>query len=95
MRQSHTGLTPVWLLLMILTLLSALIAEKVDPTALIVAIVCFTVAVKGGLVIEWLMGLRAITGSVRWLMLSYFLLLPPAIALSVIFPEVLKRFTSL
>ena len=88
-------LKKVWLALMGLTLISALVAEQADPSLQIVLAICAAVAIKGGLVVEWLMGLRSANKQIRWVMLSYFIILPPLIALGFIFPDVVLRLTSL
>ncbi|KKK62781.1 hypothetical protein LCGC14_3000920, partial [marine sediment metagenome] len=54
-----------------------------------------TIAIKGIVVIEHLMGLHSALPGIRWMMLSYFFILPSMIALSVLFPEVLAELTSL
>lgn len=92
----HTAmLTIVWASLLVLTLFSALIAERVELTDFVVLVICGIVMIKGSMVIERLMGLRRAKPVIRWLMLSYFFILPPLIALAVIFPEGLARITTL
>lgn len=88
-------LTIIWVVLMALTLFSALIAERVEPTTFVIGIVCLTVAIKGGLVIEQLMGLHRAVPGIRWVMLSYFFILPPIVAWAILFPELVVRLTSL
>ncbi|MFT5719758.1 MAG: hypothetical protein ACI9W6_000046 [Motiliproteus sp.] len=84
-----------WILLIGLTLTSALIAESIDPTAGVVIVVCLVVAIKGQLVVDRLMGLRQAPPLIRGLMLAYFYVLPVLIALGLIFPEQLRRLTTL
>lgn len=84
-----------WMLLIGLTLASAFIAESVDPTAGVVILVCLVVAIKGQLVVDRLMGLRDAPPVIRRLMLAYFYVLPTLIALALIFPEQLRRLTTL
>lgn len=88
-------LKAIWLGLMGLTLLSALVAERAEPGVWVIVAICATVSVKGSLVVDGLMGLRTAPGNIRWVMLSYFIVLPPLIALALLFPEVLLRLTSL
>ncbi len=92
---SDTLLRRAWIVLVVLTLGSALIAESVDPTAGVVIAVCLVVAIKGQLVIDRLMGLRHAPPLIRGLMLAYFYVLPVLIALGLIFPEQLRRLTTL
>lgn len=84
-----------WWLLITLTLGSALIAESMEPTAVMAIAVCLAVAVKGQLVVDRLMGLQHAPPVIRYLMLSYFYVLPILIALALIFPEPLRRMTTL
>ncbi len=88
-------LTIVWALLISMTLLSAFIAEQAEPSKVIITVICITVAIKGVLVIDNLMGLRRVLPVIRWMMLSYFLIMSSIIALVVSFPEVLARLTAL
>lgn len=89
------ALSRAWIVLIILTLASALIAESIDPTAGVVILVCLVVAIKGQLVIDRLMGLRHAPPAIRRMMLAYFYVLPVLIALALIFPEPLRRLTTL
>lgn len=89
------ALNHTWIALILLTLGSAWLAESVDPTAGIVIAVCLVVAIKGQLVIDRLMGLRHAPPVIRKLMLAYFYVLPVLIALALIFPEPLRRLTTL
>lgn len=95
MKSGINRLTFSWLVLLVLTVAGAFIAERVEISALIVILVCSTIVMKGVMVIEHLMGLRSALLGIRWAMLSYFFILPSMIALSVLFPEVLAGLTSL
>ncbi len=95
MKKKTMILTVVWTVLISLTLFSAFVAEQTELTTFIVVLICVVVSIKGLLVIEHLMGLNVAAPSIRWLMLSYFFVLPPIIALSVVFPETLARLTTL
>jgi Sec-independent protein secretion pathway component TatC len=92
---SDNALRRAWVVLILLTLSSAFIAESVDPTAGIVILVCLVVAIKGQLVVDRLMGLRHAPPLIRGMMLAYFYVLPILIALALIFPEPLRRLTTL
>ena len=95
MRWDVNRLNFSWIILIIFTLMGAFIAERTEMSMLIVILVCGTIAVKGVVVIEHLMGLHSAPPGIRWVMLSYFFILPSIIALSVLFPEVLAELTSL
>ncbi len=88
-------LTIVWAGLISMTLLSAFIAEKAEPTAIIISIIGITIAVKGALVIDHLMGLKSMSPRIRWMMMSYFIIMPPIITFTVMFPDVVARITTL
>lgn len=88
-------LTVVWGVLVGMTLLNAFIADRAEPSKMIISVICMTVAVKGALVIDSLMALRNVLPVIRWMMLSYFLIMSSIIALAVSFPEVLARLTTL
>ena len=92
---SDTVLRRTWMMLIGLTLTSAMIAESNDPTAWAVIVVCLVVAIKGQLVIDRLMGLRHAPPVIRRMMLTYIYVLPTLIALALIFPEPLRRLTTL
>ncbi len=88
-------LTFVWVLLLALTLVSTLVAEQNVSSAIMVIFICFSFAIKGALVTERLMGLWRTAGAVRWLMLSYFMVLPLLIGLAILFPGLVERLTTL
>lgn len=91
----NTRINLTWLLLMILTLFSATIAEKATPTNTIVIIICLTIALKGRFVVDELMGLRVAVPIIRYTILSYFVLLPAFIAFVFMYPEILAKITSI
>ena len=90
-----TVLTWVWWILIAMTVISALVAESMDPNAAIVLVVAVVIAIKGRLVVDWLMGMKSAPMAFRQLMLAYFYVIPLLIALALIFPEPLRRLTTL
>ncbi|WP_207060949.1 hypothetical protein [Motiliproteus sp. SC1-56] len=88
-------LVSVWLLLLAVTLISALLADVSASGAVPVLLVCAAAAIKGKLVVEYLVGLAGVKGAIRRSMLAYFYVLAPLIALGWLFPEVVIRLTSL
>ncbi|MBY4676470.1 cytochrome C oxidase subunit IV family protein [Marinobacterium arenosum] len=84
-----------WLLLLALTLSSALIAETTRPEAGLMLFICLSVALKGQLVIDNLMQLRDSHPGVRRPMRAYFVVVMGLIALAMLFPETLARITTL
>lgn len=83
-------ITVTWLLLLALTLTSIVIADGTPDNAFSVVLVCFIVAVKGQLVIDKLVGLRLQNQKIRWVMLSYFYLLPPIFIIGILYPQLLQ-----
>lgn len=90
-----TGLTLVWGILISLTLFSTLVAEQVSPNAFIIVIICAVISIKGWLVIDHLMGLKNANPMLRWSVHSYFFIMPPILAVIVIFPEWVAKVTTL
>jgi len=83
------SITFIWLVLVGLTLTSAFIAEGTPSNSLSIIFVCFIIAIKGQLVIDRLIGLRLENQKIRWVMLSYFYILPPLFVVGILFPELL------
>ena len=88
-------ITIVWLSLILLTLLTATQVESEILSIAAIIFICTVVSIKGFLVIDHLMGLRHAPYLFRWVMLSYFIILPPLIAVFVIFPDMVVVLTSL
>tara|TARA_R110001599_G_scaffold82887_4_gene222895 strand:- start:223 stop:510 length:288 start_codon:yes stop_codon:yes gene_type:complete len=88
-------LISVWLLLLFFTLISVLMAEQVDFTALSAVLVCAIVIVKSHLVIDYLIGLKLVHPRLRKVMLGYFYFIPSLIALGAARPEWIVSMTSL
>lgn len=84
------SITFIWLVLIGLTLTSAFIAEGTPAHSLSTVFVCFIIAIKGQLVIDRLIGLRLENQKIRWVMLSYFYILPSLFVIGILFPELLQ-----
>ncbi len=84
-----------WFVLVALTLFATLIAEQATPSNITVLVICLTIAIKGHFIIDEFMGLREAIPIIRYTIHSYFILLPIFIALSIIFPEVLAKLTTI
>lgn len=84
-----------WIILIALTLFATFIAEAATPSHFIVLVICFTIAIKGRLVIDEFMGLREAKPIIRYTIHSYFILLPVLISVSIIFPEFLAQLTTI
>jgi len=84
-----------WIILLALTLFATFIAEEATPSNFIVLVICFTISIKGRLVIDEFMGLREAKPIIRYTIHSYFILLPVFISICVIFPEFLSHLTTI
>ncbi len=92
---NNKSLTIYWLLLISLTLLSAVFADNMDPTSWITIIVCMTIMVKGQVIVDVFMGLKTAPSGIRYMMLSYFYVLPPMVAVALLFPGTVEQITTL
>ncbi len=88
-------LISVWLLLLFCTLISVLMAEQADFTAISAVLVCGIVSIKSNLVIDYLIGLKFAHPRLRKVMLGYFYLIPFLIALGSVRPDWIVAITSL
>lgn len=84
-----------WIILMIVTLLNALVAETADPNLWITAVICLSIAYKGRLVIDHFMELFEANKTIRSLMHSYFYIIPTLIFLTDLFAEQLAAISAL
>ncbi|WP_271271509.1 cytochrome C oxidase subunit IV family protein [Aliamphritea hakodatensis] len=85
----------VWLVLITLTLGSAVIAESAEPSLIITLAVAVTVGVKGWLVVDYFMELRNAHRYFRIAMNLYFVVLPMMILLVYLFPEGIANLVDL
>ena len=92
---NNKSLTVYWLVLISLTLLSAIFADAMAPTSWVTVIVCASIMVKGQVIVDVFMGLRDAPKSIRYMMLSYFYVLPPMVALALVFPGTVESITTL
>ena len=84
-----------WLLLMAMTLMSAAIAEKAEPSLLITIVIAAMIVIKARLVIDLFMELKSGSPYIYHMMNAYFYLFPLVAVLSWLFPETLAEWTSL
>lgn len=85
----------VWLLLMLITLGSALLAESGETSLLITLLIALSVLLKGRLVVERLMELRSANRYIRFAMNFYFYVVPTLIVLVYLIPDQLASMTTL
>jgi hypothetical protein len=88
-------LSTVWLVLMTITLISAYIAEAVEPTTFIILFIAISIGIKGKLVVDHFMGLNSAHPRLRGVMSAYFYVVPVIIALVFLFPETVAELTRL
>jgi len=85
----------VWLLLMLITIGSALLAESGETNLLITLLIALSVLLKGRLVVERLMELRSANRYIRFAMNFYFYVVPTLIVLVYLIPDQLASMTTL
>lgn len=85
----------VWLLLMLITIGSALLAESGETNLLITLLIALSVMLKGQLVVERLMELRSANRYIRFAMNFYFYVVPTLIVLVYLIPDQLASMTTL
>tara|TARA_R110002072_G_scaffold101568_1_gene223677 strand:+ start:45138 stop:45425 length:288 start_codon:yes stop_codon:yes gene_type:complete len=85
----------VWLVLLLCTLVSVLMAERADFTVISAVLVCVIVVIKSRLVIDYLIGLKFAHPRLRKVMLGYFYLIPLLIAIGAVRPDWIVAMTSL
>jgi cytochrome c oxidase subunit IV len=85
----------LWLVLMLLTLFSAYMAEH-DVTSLVsVSIMAVVLAIKGRIIVDYFMELKNANTGLRFLMRLYFVVIPVLIILVYLFPVQIASWTAL
>lgn len=92
---SMRNINLIWILLMVITINNAIIAETADTTLLISIIIASATAFKGHMVVDHFMGLRNANRFIRNMMRAYFYVIPLLIVLVQAFPEQIARMTQL
>ena len=85
----------LWLLLILLTLFSAYMAESATPGFNSIAIMALVLAIKGRIIVDHFMELKNSHVVLRTLMQVYFYVIPALIILVFLFPEQIARWTEL
>ncbi len=85
----------LWLLLMLLTLGSAWLAESGETGLAVTLIIALAVSFKGLMIVDHFMELRHANQTLRRLMRVYFYVIPGLIVLVYLFPEQIAALTSL
>lgn len=93
---SHTKKIDVlWVLLMLITLVNALIAETAEPSLIVTLLIASAVAIKGRVVVDHFMELKSAHPLIRISMQVYFYVIPAMMILVYLFPETIARWTQL
>ena len=85
----------IWLILMLLTVVSATIAESAQTGLLVTIAIAATVAFKGRMVVDRFMELINANRYLRNAMRIYFYVIPLMIVLAQLFPDTIARLTAL
>jgi cytochrome c oxidase subunit IV len=85
----------IWLLLILLTLISAAVAESPDQGFILTLVISIAVAFKGRMIIDRFMELKHANRLIRGSMRAYFYVIPLLIILVYLFPEVIVRMTTI
>ena len=85
----------LWLILIVLTLFSAYMAEQAKPGFNSVAIMALVLAIKGRIIVDYFMELKDSHVVLRTLMQVYFYVIPALIILVYLFPEQIVKWTAL
>lgn len=85
----------LWLILIVLTLFSAYMAERSTPGLDSVVIMAVVLAIKGRIIVDYFMELKESHVVLRTLMRIYFYVIPAMIILVYLFPEQIAKWTVL
>ena len=93
---SHTKLINIlWIVLIILTLFSAYMAERGTIEFYSIAIMAIVLAIKGRIIVDHFMELKNAHIVLRTLMRVYFYIIPMMIIMVYLFAEQIAKWTSL
>lgn len=96
MKISHIKFINIlWLLLILLTLFSAYMAEQATPGLNSIAIMAVVLAIKGRIIVDHFMELKNAHVVLRTLMRVYFYVIPSLIILVYLFPEQIAKLSAL
>jgi len=91
--KSSRHLDMIWLLLMVMTITNAVIAEQAEPSLLVTLTICWIIVIKARLVIDYFMDLKGASPYIYYLMNAYFYLFPILAILVWLFPEQVADLT--
>lgn len=85
----------IWFMLMLITLGNAFIAERVEPSMLVVIVVALSLAFKGWMVVGYFMELKNANRKIRAWMNAYFFVIPFMVIVVHAYPEWVAAITTL
>ncbi|MBF0220299.1 MAG: cytochrome C oxidase subunit IV family protein [Gammaproteobacteria bacterium] len=85
----------LWLALVGLTLGGTLLVERANPGVAVTLFICLTMAIKGRLIIDYFMELKAFPGRLQRLFRLYFYLLPLLTLCTWLFADQIAAMTTL
>ena len=85
----------LWIILIVLTLFSAYMAEQAKPGLTAILIMSLVLAIKGRIIVDYFMELKDSHIVLRTLMRLYFYVIPALIILVYFFPEQIAKWTVL
>ncbi|HHJ36417.1 MAG TPA: thiosulfate reductase [Gammaproteobacteria bacterium] len=85
----------LWVILLLLTLFSAYMAERATPGLSSIVIMAIVLAIKGRIIVDYFMELKEAHTILRTLMQLYFYVIPALIILVYLFPEQIVKWTTL
>ena len=93
---THSKLVNVlWIVLMLVTLVNAVVAESGSPGLLLTLIVAVVIGFKGRMVVDHFMELKSAHPLIRISMQVYFFVIPGMFLLFYLFPEQIAELTKL
>ena len=85
----------LWILLVVLTLLSAYMAEQQGSSLVNISIMAVVLALKGRIIVDYFMELKTAHPLLRSLMRVYFYVIPTLIILVYLFADSIASWTTL
>jgi ABC-type methionine transport system permease subunit len=95
MQLSLRNIDFIWLVLMIITVLNAVVAETADGSLLITVIIAISIGFKGRMVVQRFMELHNANRFIKNMMNAYFYVIPLLVVIVQAFPDTIANLTRL
>ncbi|PLY16200.1 MAG: thiosulfate reductase [Sedimenticola sp.] len=95
MQLSLRNIDFIWLVLMIITVLNAVVAETADGSLLITIIIAISIGFKGRMVVQRFMELHNANRFIKNMMNAYFYVIPLLVVIVQAFPDTIANLTRL